>query len=589
MDKKTFKTNRRNFLKGSVGAAALTMTPLTIKTASAESGDTSSASSRATLSSPISELKPNWDVVVIGSGYGGAVVAGRLAEHFDLAVLERGKEYKAGDFPDNFSDVIGSVKTPANPLGMVEVVPGQDVDVVQGSGLGGTSLINANVAIVPEDTHFDGPEWPPEITTDRYNGKLGELMMKAVNTLEIEQVDHTKGLPKQRHIYSTTNKIVENGGTARVEECYLTVNLEKYDNTPNAQGITQPKCTFCGDCVTGCNVGAKNTLDVNYLPMARNNGAKIFTQCEVDTVEKTSNGKYQVNGNYVTDDGIKEPFTLEAGNVILAAGSIGSTGILLRSTQQKNIPLSNELGECFSGNADVLGVNYNGDVFSEIEGHGTNPAPAPGHPGPTLTSVATHNGPNGEFIIEEGAIPSALIAGARLAAAVASPGNTVPEARRVLRDLSLTYKNGAMNHSMVYLGIGKETTQGKIELDYHNNPKINWPGAKDDPTVTAIADAMKQHTNVFNGNFIKNPRSEWYGGSNLITVHPLGGCKVGTNAASGVVNHKGQCFDPSTGGTHDGLYVCDGAILPGAVGVNPFLTITVLAERIAEHFINDKA
>jgi len=589
MDKKYFKTNRRNFLKGSAGAAALTMAPLTIKPAMAESGQSSSSSTRETLSSLISELKPNWDVLVIGSGYGGAIAAARLAEHFDLAVLERGKEHKAGNFADTFSGIVKEVKTPSNPHGLFNVVVGDDVDVLQGNGLGGTSLINANALIVPEDDHFDGPEWPVEITTDRHNGKLLELYDKVYEMLGTSSVSNSTALPKQRHLFSTTNKIVENGVSAYVEELKITVNIDKYNNEPNDQGVVQSPCTFCGDCVTGCNVGAKNTLDVNYLPLARTNGAKIFTQCEVDTVEKISGGKYQVNGNYITDNGEKEPFTVQADNVILAAGSLGSTGILLRSQQQQDIQFSSQLGECFSGNGDVLGMNYNQDVYTEIEGFGTSTPPVAGHPGPTLTAVATHNGPNGEFIIEEGAIPSGILAAARYAAAISSPVGTVPQKRRVLRDLALTYKNGAMNHSQVYLGIGKETQLGKIGLDRNNNPKLNWPGAKNDPTIVAIRDAMKAHTAVFNGNYIDNPRSELFGGSNLITVHPLGGCKVGSDINSGVVNHKGQCFDPATGGTHDGLYVCDGAILPGAVGVNPFAVISVLAERIAEHFIEDKA
>jgi len=588
MDKKGFKTNRRNFLKGTAGAAALTVAPITISTAKAESGQSSSSSNRETLGSPISELKSNWDVVVIGSGYGGAIAAARLAEHFDLAILERGKEHKAGDFPDTSSGLLFEVKTPSNPLGLVEVVIGDDVDVLQGSGLGGTSLINANALIVPEDDHFDSAEWPAEITADRHNGKLGELYGKVHEMLGASKVSVSRALPKQRHLFSTTKNIVENGGSAYVEELNLTVNIDKYNDEPNAHGVVQSACTFCGDCVTGCNVGAKNTLDVNYLPLARNNGAKIFTQCVVDTVEKLNGGKYQVNGNYISDDGDKEPFTLEASNVILAAGSLGSTGILMRSQAQKDIQFSSQLGECFSGNGDVLGMNYNGDVFTEIEGHGTGTDKAPGHPGPTLSAVATHNGPNGEFIIEEGAIPSGIIAAARYASATFSPGKTIPETRRVLRDLALTYKNGAMNHSQVYLGIGKETTVGNIGLDGNNNPKVNWPGAKNDPTISAIRNAMKEHTKVFNGNFIENPRSQWFGGNNLITVHPLGGCKVGTSVSEGVVNHKGQLFDPATGNTHDGLYVCDGAILPGAVGVNPFSVISVLAERIAEIFINEK-
>ena len=583
------KLNRRNFLKSTGGAMAAGALPLTATQAEAATFAVTPPT-RSTLASPVSELKPAWEVVVIGSGYGGAIMAARLAEHFDLAVLERGREWQPGQFPDTFNGVLGELKSNHHPLGLYDYIPGADMDVLVGSGLGGTSLINANVLIEPEADYFEDPAWPEPIRQDQQSGLLAAYRQQVLSVFNAETVSENQGLLKTRHLQTTTQRLQQQGMAAEAARVKLAVNLESFDNQANHHGVTQRRCSQCGDCVTGCNVGAKSTLDTNYLPMAKSRGAKIFTQTRVDTLERTADGQYRIKGQILGNDGSSQTFNLSAQYVIVAAGSLGSTGLLLCSRYQTGLGISSLLGQCFSGNADILAANYNQKVKTNVLGFGNHNPLAEGYQaGPTITVAARHtHGDNSRFLVEDAAIPRALVDAARYAAALDAPQLSVPKFRRILRDLGGTSPQGAANHSMIYLGMGKDQAIGRIQLDSNNNPKVVWPGATNDPGVNVVRQAMQQHTAAFDGSLIQNPRSQWFGGNNLITVHPLGGCKIGTDCETGVVNHKGQVFDPTLpAAVHDGLYVCDGAILPGAVGVNPMLTISVLAERIADHFIAD--
>ncbi|OZG74156.1 hypothetical protein BTA51_03805 [Hahella sp. CCB-MM4] len=580
--------NRRTFLKGSGTAMALGTLPITAPSAQADTLAIEPPP-RESLASARSELKPSWEVIIIGSGYGGSIMAARLAEHFDLAVLERGREWHPGEFPDTFGGVLGELKGSHHPLGLYDYIPGADVDVLVGSGLGGTSLINANVLIDPETDYFSGSDWPESIRQDHQDGILDNYRRQVLSVFHPEAIHDSKGLLKTRHLDSSSDRLHQQGSPVTSTRLNLAVNIEAFDNEPNDHGVVQRTCSLCGDCVTGCNVGAKSTLDTNYLPIAKHKGARIFTQTQVDTVEKRADGRYQLAGRFLNSDGSFQTFALTARHVILAAGSLGSTGLLLRSRLQTGLSIPALLGECFSGNADILSANYNQQIKTNVLGFGNHPPLAEDYRvGPTITAAARyHPASSAEFLIEDAAIPRALVDASRYAAALDAPQLSIPKIRRILRDLAGTSTQGAANHSMVYLGMGKDQSIGRIELDASGNPKVVWPDAKNDPGVNTVRQAMQEHTATFDGSHIQNPRSQWFGGNNLITVHPLGGCKIGTDSQNGVVNHKGQIFDPASSGVHAGLYVCDGAILPGAVGVNPMLTISILAERIADHFIRD--
>lgn len=372
-----------------------------------------------------------YDIVVVGSGYGGAITAARLAaanwprdKKPSLCILERGKEWLPGKFPDSIGEGVKEARSALNPLGLYDYRLGKDIGVIQASGLGGTSLINANVALRPDRELFDKPQWPKAIREARDSGQLENLMRRVVHTLSATQHPQGQELTKVKAL----KQGAPSDPDARFELLDIAVNFE-FEQQKNRWGVRQRRCINCGDCFTGCNVGAKNTLDTNYLAIARTGGAHIFTQVEVEWIEKESGGSGYII-HYKRRQSLQS--TAEEGTIaarklaIVAAGSPGSAGILLRS-RERGLSVSDALGTRFNGNGDYLGLSYNGDARVNSLGFGARPnsdrarrlQPAPGTtlvPGPTIVSRVHYNtdrGANERFTVEDASVPSMYVDAAR--------------------------------------------------------------------------------------------------------------------------------------------------------------------------------
>jgi len=547
----------------------------------------------APLANPISDLRDSYGVVVIGSGYGGAILGARLAQGRSLCILERGREWIPGTFPDNFDDIVKAVRAPHRPLGLYDYHIHRDVDVFVGSGLGGTSLINANVVIQPDNDLFDHPRWPAEIRQDRDAGTLEEYFAAVRQMLQIET--YGGDLPALRKLEA--HRKSTNARGASYADVDVAVNFRRYADQPNHVGVHQRLCTLCGDCITGCNVRAKNTLYMNYLPLAKQRGAQMFTQVEVNYLIKLPDGGYVVQYTYHADHGqSSRQGVLRASMVVLAAGALGSPEILLRS-REAGMSLSEALGHNFSGNGDFLGAAYNSDQQTDILGFGNvQDERSQIAVGPTILSLADYRNKvrlAERFIIEEGALPRGLVDTLRHTIHLlnftqgedtdAGLADYLAESQRIGRDLLHYDPQGALNHSMIYLGIGHDSADGTLVLDHHGHVQLLWGGAPDQPHLRILSAEMRGHTAALGGTYIASPRWHRTLGHNLITVHPLGGCIMASDAAKGVVDHRGRVYDPSHGlnGIHTGLFVVDGSVIPTAVGVNPLLTISGLAERSA--------
>lgn len=536
------------------------------------------------LSSPLSSLQEVWDTVIVGSGYGGAVLAARLAGYGSLCVLERGKEWVPGGFPNTPASLLDALKTARNPLGLFDYRLNSEMDVVVGSGLGGTSLINSNVVTSPDKAVFMEKEWPTQLQSEHALEALFRSMNTVRTMLKVEQSEPFQ--LKKQQVHRESIQLLQNETLKPTyQPLDLAINFTKINQTDNEFGVFQHRCTFCGDCNTGCNIRAKNTLDVNYLPLAVAKGAKIFTEVDVDVLEKDSSGLWRV---YFKPTGF-----IRAKTVFLCAGTLGSTQILLRS-QKRGLcgRFSEQLGQHFSANGDTLGVNYNLDWETNALGVGqAHSFPADYQAGPTITctadyrptSIASHR-----FLIQDGVFPSALVDLLRLAVMpLAKKPLDWEKWDRVLLDLKGKNMQGALNHSMLYLASGHDSARGKLRLDSENNIEVHWPDVDQESVFKNIAAQMEQLAKASGGSYVKNPSHLVGAKGHFITVHPLGGCRLGDTALQGVVNYKGQVFD---GGSrdptaiHPGLYVADGSIIPRALGVNPLLTIAALAERIAEHY-----
>ena len=568
--------------------------------------------SRAPLAQSWNQRRPDgYDIVIIGSGYGGAITAARLATANwagpkpSLCILERGKEWLPGQFPDDLKAGARALRGPTNPLGLHEIRFGLDIAVWQGSGLGGTSLINANVAIQPDPEVFDDTQWPQAIREFRDSGELQKRFDRVRATLGAGRHPLGADLSKVKAL----EKGQQGVAGADYDLANIAVNFET--DGQNDWGVRQQPCINCGDCVTGCNVGAKNTLDTNYLAIAKSGGAHIFPRVEVERIERDAGGGYLVHCirreiKPLSSVGV----TIKAKrSVVVSAGSPGSTAILLRS-RERGLSLPSTLGSRFSGNGDFFGVAYNCNDRMDSLGWGAYPTskrarrlqPGPGptrHPGPTIVARIKYNKHqplSQRTTIEDLSFPLTYVDAARSAFALLIGRDTDPndffdnvrETVRRGRDLFALdprLEKGALNHTLLYLVVGHDDAGGRIELDPSTKqPRIHWPKVGDQKTFHQANQLMLDHARALGATYIENPSWAFTPFRTLVTVHPLGGCPMGDGHSTGVVNDLGQVYDEQ-GSMHDDLYVADASIVPTALGVNPFLTISALSERIVEHLI----
>jgi cholesterol oxidase len=546
------------------------------------------------LSRSWSAHRAHYDFLIIGSGYGGAIAAARLATakvspRPSICVLERGREWPIGSFPDTLPEILRERRGPLNPLGLYDLLTFPDISVIKGNGLGGTSLVNANVAMVPESDVFRLAGWPASLSLET----LRPYYDRARQVLAAGPHPNARQLAKVQALDRRAREI-------GAEAFPLDIAVNFTVAGPNSYGAEQKPCTDCGDCITGCNVGAKNTLAMNYLPMAASAGAEIYTQAEVERISRQPGGGWRVHGSRVNHALLKEPFELTAANVILAAGSINSTEILLRSAM-RGLSVSPKVGSNFSGNGDFFGLAYNGSHPTNVCGFGNHPdAPAARFAtGPTIVGGIRYpdNQLEQSMLIEDLSFASGYVDSARLALALlrgedSDPGDQGRDAHRVHRDVAPftpVHPDGALNHTMVYLCMGFDDARGAMVLEtspLHPDGRleIHWKDVGAQGVFRRLDDELRRHARALGARFISSPLWALFEMRPLLTAHPLGGCPIGEDYQHGAVDEYGRVF-AGDGAVHEGLFVADGALVPSALGVNPFLTISALAERIVERKI----
>ncbi len=522
------------------------------------------------ISRPLARLKDSYDVIVVGSGYGGGVTASRLARMgYSVCVLERGREFVPGSFPARFPDmknelfIHGRKHALGSETALFDFCHGKDMHVLTGTGLGGGSLVNAAVALRPDPRVFEKPQWPSEICQ---GDELDEGFARARQMLQPVADDRAGDYIKFKALQKGAR---ETGGKMN-----RTPVVISFKDQTNPAGVEQPACTLCGDCCSGCNVGAKNTVDLTYLRDAHRHGAEIFTLAKVTHVEKTDGG-WQVHMHGYDRKGrpLEDIQTLQARQVVLAAGTLGSTALLLRS-QQKGLKLSERLGENFTANGDIIAFGHDADIAVNAIGVGHPPRVETQTVGASVSGHIDYHDADrleNQLMVEEGVMPSSL---APLMPVMFLPGGRLAGA---LKALVRGVYNGPLNRTQTYFAVSHDSAGGKIRLE-GDRIVIDWPNVNDEPVYKKVDDMLTRISGAIGGKYIKNPLAESMMGNTHATAHPLGGCVMGADSTSGVVNHKCQVFD-GKGGLHEGLYVIDGAIIPCSLGANPLLTITALAER----------
>jgi cholesterol oxidase len=542
------------------------------------------------ISQPISDLGSHHEVLVVGSGYGGSIMASRLARAGrEVTLFERGIEREPGEFPDRLLSGARAVQARTargrfgNPTGLFDFRFEPDMSVLVGCGLGGTSLINANVALRPGADVFADERWPSALRGRR---DILEPYFALAETW-LGSTSYPTDRPTPAKLAALDNGALAIGENARRPPVNVT-----FTSGVSAGGVPQAACNDCGDCVTGCNVGAKNTVLMNYLPDAHRHGAKIFCSVEVDSVVPSAPGApgrwtvwYRVVGSGRGRFHAPKQF-VTADTVVLAAGTLGSTEIMLRS-KANGLPSSDRIGERFSGNGDVLG--FGTDTSAEIDGVGWGRATGRDPVGPTITGVIdlSDQRPAGVgLVVEEGAIPSLLAGIMPLALTVAEVATETRGILRRILDVVGSWTSRA-KHTIVYLVMSADEDAGRLGLD-GDRLTVTWRGAGSDGAIIDDNDVLEDITAALGGRYLPDPLWTKEGGKSLITVHPLGGCVMADDASGGVVDHLGRVFSGPTGAeVHDGLIVCDGSIMPRPLDVNPLLTISGLAERSAEEIARE--
>jgi len=553
--------------------------------------------------------EPHCDVAVIGSGYGGAVAAARLAgawdkelrRHAKVWVLERGREFVPGSFPERFADLPGQVRIAAGGgsdtrglrEGLFDLRLGEDVSALLANGLGGGSLINAGVLARPTQALLQRAEWLPFAggVLDPYFDKV-EAMLGA-RELPGRAPAKLAGLAQ-------LGARIEGARAARAKIAVT------FDKGRNRVGVEQEGCIGCGDCFTGCNHTSKNTLAMNYLPLAWRRGARLVTGVTVLTLQPDDEGWRLALA--FTDREIGKRFgraipTLRARRVVLAAGTYGSTAILLRSAERGfNALATRQLGRHFSTNGDMIAVGY-GMAARQNASACETAAPGERQIGPTITGMIDLRERFVPFVIEELAIPAAL---RRAFEEVVTPSGTLHALERIdwSRHSDLPARDpaaidpAAMACTAVYATIGDDGARGRLRLrpatlDADDGVRVEWKDVASQPVFTeamkTLADAHPDATLIPNPMWRLLPEGmgQVLDGGNIggtvLTVHPLGGCAMGRSAKEGVVNHLGQVFSSQSGmEVHPTLAVLDGSIVPTAIGTNPCLTIAALSEYAVE-------
>ncbi|KAI1259374.1 FAD/NAD(P)-binding domain-containing protein [Xylariaceae sp. FL1019] len=564
------------------------------------------------ISKAMELMRHEYDCVVIGSGYGGGVAASRMARAGDsVCLLERGKERWPGEYPSTTRDALeqmhcsGQIAPPwlpkkvlqtGDPTGMYHIIFGNGQNAIVGNGLGGTSLINANVFMEADEDALQLEQWPKEIRENK--GCLRPYYKKAEDVLEPKEYpEDWPQLPKLELLRKQAEYLNLSEKFHRVKQ------TTRFQNGPNSCGVEMSASASTGQDATGVNDGSKNTTLVTYIADAWNWGAEIFCESEVRYITEAPDGKGYIvyfawhgrnRGHFKANLHGDLMWVRAKRAVFFGAGAIGTTEILLRS-KQMGLKMSEKIGLNMSGNGDIFGFGYNTD--HEVNAIG-RPFPSPYHPvGPCITGVIDHrtghDNPLDGYVIEEGAVPGALAPFMQMLLTFL-PGSVAPTDQSIVDKVKSNlasagsallgpyYRKGALERTQVYLIMSHDSAQAYLTLK-EDRPVLEFIGVGRSDHVRYLNNVLKKATRAVGGTFIQNPFATLLG--DQVTVHPIGGACMADSARSGVTNHAGQIFTGDGTETHDGLIVTDAAVIPCALGANPFATITALAERSLDLYI----
>ncbi|PYH98060.1 FAD/NAD(P)-binding domain-containing protein [Aspergillus ellipticus CBS 707.79] len=548
------------------------------------------------LSRPFSLIQPEYDVVVVGSGYGAGVAASRMARAGkSVAVLELGWERRPGSFPLSLSQCLRDLNVSGTSSRVSSGKPTRLFQLLVGEGQhafrahGGCSLVNAGVFLEADPQTLQMSPWPLEIRSQF--SSLEKYYSRAADMLQ--PCTYPDSHPRLKKLDLLQRQAEQLGKGNRFYRAPLTTFFR---GSRNNAGVMMPENGGSGNESTGLNDGSKNSVPTTYLTDAWNWGAEIFCGCEVRYLEKDPHGKGYIvyfvwhgNGRSVFIEDFQTQLLWVKANDLcfLGAGALGTTEILLRS-RKYGLPMSTLVGRNMSGNGDMLVFGYNGkEVVNAISG-------AKQAPGPTITGVIDGRGSSGDalagYVIEDGCIPKPLSRLIPLLLALqkvrdsASTGvsqraQTYVKAITSLISPLLRFSatGGALQRTSTYLVMSHDSNELTLTL---KNGKVSLRGPAEGRSEQ-VGKIRKALSYVVDLAGAKMGFSYFQGDREEITVHPLGGANMSRDGSGreGVTNHLGQVYTGHGSEVHNGLVCCDASVIPTALGVNPLATISALAER----------
>ncbi|HEX5658922.1 MAG TPA: GMC family oxidoreductase [Polyangiales bacterium] len=516
-------------------------------------------------------MNTSFDWIIVGSGFGGSVSALRLAEKgYRVLVLEKGRRFGRDDFAKNNNDVKRWIWAPKyKALGIYQMSFFKHVTVLHGVGVGGGSLVYANTLPMPKSAFFRAPSWAHLAdweTELEYYYALARTMLGATTypgdtpgDRVLRQIAADMG--RAEHFHKTDVAVFFGQPGVEVDDPYF-----------NGNGPRRVGCSHCGACMTGCTVGAKNTLDQNYLYLAERRGVTVLPETEVTAVRPKPGGGYVVETRHSIDLSVGTSF--EAGNVVLAGGVLGTLPLLLAMKEQPDcLPkLSPRLGEFVRTNSEALpsvfvpkakedfsqGVAITSILHTDDHSH--------------IEPVRYGKGSNFyKFLLSPHAPGNSAIT--RLLGSVIAWLSSPIAYLRMLFTKRLSEQTQVLLYmrtleATLTLALGRSLfTGGKVGLVSSVSDRAEAPTANM-PEATALARSFAKKT----GGVISSMFTEMLTGAPT-TAHILGGACMGVDAQTGVINDRHEVFG------YPGLYIIDGSAVSANPGVNPSLTITALAER----------
>ena len=512
----------------------------------------------------------DYDFVIVGSGFGGSVSALRLAEKgYSVAVIEMGKRWHQNDYPKTNWIIHKYLWLPwMRCYGFFRMTLLRDVFILSGTGVGGGSLVYANTLPVPKDEAWDDPVWRD---LEDWKSVMPAYYATAKKMLGVNPFPYRTRADDIIHDYSKEIGTDDTFVPAPLGVFFGEPGKEVPDPYFGGKGPTRTGCIQCGGCMVGCRYNSKNSLDKNYLYLAEQLGVQVIPETRATSLRESADGGYVISLEKSTAHFFKKRRTVRAKQVVLSGGVLGTVPLLLHCKKKGQLPkISNQLGNYLrTNNEAIVGVSLRDNNANMTEGVAITSKVA--------LDEHTHLEP-----VRYSAGSDVL---SSLSTLLTDGGGSVP---RALRWVGTCLKNpidflrtlwplGWAKKSLILLVM--QTVPGHLRMKLRR--RWWWPfshtittdaeGSKVPRYIPAANDAAKRIAEKLDGVPVSSVTEVLL--DIPTTAHILGGCAMGTTVDTGVIDTRNQVHG------YSGLYVNDGSMIGGNLGVNPSLTITAMAER----------